>query len=42
MEYNEKTCHGLQNTVLYVISGFRREEYEICALPGYYSAYNIV
>jgi len=35
MEYKEKTYHGLQKTKIYVISGFRREEYDICVIPGY-------
>ena len=42
MEYKEKTYHGLQKTMLHVISGFRREEYDICAIPGYEAAQSIV
>jgi len=35
MKHKENTYHGLQKTMLYVTTGLRREEYHICAIPGY-------
>jgi hypothetical protein len=38
--FNEFYAIGLKMTTLRVISGFRRDVYEICPLLGYYAAWS--